>query len=134
MVKKVSSNRQLIRTCHVVADAAEIVEPLPPGTTQDTQEGLNITLTCIGAGHPPPHVEWRKVDGTISNRATISNSSMSTNKGNVTRVTVELIITGAYRDDSGIYECSFSNLLNTVTGTVNLTVQCKLSMNVKQQM
>ncbi|XP_065913065.1 hemicentin-1-like isoform X2 [Dysidea avara] len=118
---ELGSNRSVgILTIH---DAAEIVEPLPPGTTQDTQEGLNITLTCIGAGHPPPHVEWRKVDGTISNRATISNSSMSTNKGNVTRVTTELIITGSYRDDSGSYECSFSNLLNTVTGTVNLTVQ-----------
>ena len=55
---------------------------------------------------------------------------MSTNEGNVTRVTVELIITGAYRDDSGSYECSVSNLLNTVTGTVNLTVQCMYSGNV----
>ena len=110
--------------CFILTDAAELVEPLPPGRTQDTQEGLNITLTCIGAGHPPPRVEWRKVDGTISNRTTISNSVMFTNEGNVTRVTVELTITGAYRDDSGSYECSVSNLLNTVTGTVNLTVQC----------
>jgi len=54
---------------------------------------------------------------------------MSTNEGNVTRVTVELIITGAYRDDSGSYECSVSNLLNTVTSSINLTVQCKLSMS-----
>ena len=107
-----------------------MIEPLPPGRAQDTKEGLNITLTCIGAGHPPPHVEWRKVDGTISNRTTISNSSMSTNEGNVTRVTVELTITGAYRDDSGSYECLVSNLLNTVTGTVNLTVQCMYSGNV----
>ena len=107
-----------------------MIEPLPPGRTQDTKEGLNVTLTCIGAGHPPPHVEWRKVDGTISNRATISNSSMSTNEGNVTRVTVKLTITGAYRDDSGSYECSVSNLLNTVTGTVNLTIQCMYSINV----
>ena len=50
---------------------------------------------------------------------------MSTNEGNVTRVTVELIITGSYRDDSASYKCSVSNLLNTVTNTVNLTVQCK---------
>ena len=55
---------------------------------------------------------------------------MSTNEGNVTRVTVELIITGSYRDDSGSYECSVSNLLNTVTSTVNLTVQCMYSGNV----
>ena len=49
---------------------------------------------------------------------------MSTTEGNVTRVTVELIITGSYRDDSGSYECSVSNLLNTVTSSVNLIVQC----------
>ena len=105
-------------------DAAELIEPPLVGRVKDGQEGLNITLTCIGAGHPPPHVVWRKTDGTISTRTTISNSSMFTNKGNVTRVTVELIITGAYRDDSGSYECSVSNLLNTVDSSVNLTVQC----------
>ncbi|XP_065914251.1 adhesion G protein-coupled receptor L3-like [Dysidea avara] len=99
-----------------VNSAAELVKLL------HIQEGLNITLTCSGAGHPPPQVEWRKVDGTFSNRTTLSNSSMSTNEGNVTRVTVELIITGAYRCDNGIYECSVSNLLNTVTNTVNLSV------------
>ena len=106
-----------------VTDAAELIEPLGI-RTEDIQERDNITLTCIGAGHPPPHVEWSKVDGTISNRTTISNSSMSTNEGNVTRVTVELTITGAYRDDTGSYECLVSNLLNSVTGIVNLTVQC----------
>jgi len=50
---------------------------------------------------------------------------MSTNEGNVTRVTVELIIMGAYRDDSGSYKCSVRNLLNMVTSTINLVVQCK---------
>jgi len=115
---------------YVVTDAAELVEPPLVGRAEDIEEGLNITLTCIGAGHPPPHVVWRKNDGTMSTRTTISNSSMSTNEGNVTRVTIELIITGAYRDDSGSYECSVSNLLNTVTSSVNLTVQCMYSGNI----
>ena len=51
--------------------------------------------------------------------------SMSTNKGNVTRVTVNLIFTGILRDDTGVYECSVSNLLDDVTGNVSLTVQCR---------
>ena len=51
--------------------------------------------------------------------------SMSTNKGNVTRVTVNLIFTGILREDTGVYECSVSNLLNDVTGNVSLTVQCR---------
>ena len=49
---------------------------------------------------------------------------MSTNEGNVTRVTVDLIFTGAYREDTGVYECLVSNLLNTVTKNISLVVQC----------
>ena len=50
--------------------------------------------------------------------------SMSTNEGNVTNVTVDLIFTGTYREDTGVYECSVSNLLNYVTRDVSLIVQC----------
>ena len=52
--------------------------------------------------------------------------SMSTNEGNVTRVTVDLIFTGAYRDDSGVYECTASNLLNKVSRIISLIIQCRL--------
>ena len=50
--------------------------------------------------------------------------SMSTNEGNVTNVTVDLIFTGAYREDTGVYECSVINLLNHVTRNMSLIVQC----------
>ena len=50
--------------------------------------------------------------------------SMSTNEGNVTRVTVELILTRASREDTGVYECSVANLLNIVTRNISLIVQC----------
>ena len=50
--------------------------------------------------------------------------SMSTNEGNVTNVTVDLIFTGTYREDTGVYECSVSNLLNVVTRSTNLIIQC----------
>ena len=50
--------------------------------------------------------------------------SMSTNEGNVTRVTVELILTRASRVDTGVYECSVANLLNIVTRNLSLIVQC----------
>ena len=50
--------------------------------------------------------------------------SMSTNEGNVTNVTVNLMFTGAYREDTGVYECSVSNLLNYVARNTNLIVQC----------
>ena len=51
--------------------------------------------------------------------------TMSTNEGNVIRVTVDLIFTAAHREDTGVYECLVSNLLNNVTESVPLTVHCK---------
>ena len=50
--------------------------------------------------------------------------SMSTNEGNVTRVTVDLILTRAYREDTGVYECLVTNLLNIAARNVALIVQC----------
>jgi len=108
---------------NIVTDAAEILEP-PAGRTNYTKEGENITFRCIGVGHPPPLVQWRKLNGSLSDRVSTTNMSMSTNEGNVTRVTVDLILTRVYREDTGIYQCSVSNLLNTVTRNISFIVQC----------
>ena len=109
-----------------IIDAAEIFEPSDRAAFIVVEEH-NITLECIGAGYPPPLVQWRKLNGSLSDRISITNMSMSTNDGNVTNVTVDLIFTGAYREDTGVYECSVSNLLNYVTRSISLTVQCKLN-------
>ena len=103
-------------------DAAEILELSE--RTENIIEGQNITLTCVGVGYPPPLIQWRKLNGSLSDRVSITNMSMSTNEGNVTNVTVDLIFTGAYREDTGVYECSVSNLLNNVTSSTILTIQC----------
>ena len=50
--------------------------------------------------------------------------AMSTNEGNVTRVTLNLLFTRVSRKDTGVYVCSASNLLNNVTRKVTLVVQC----------
>jgi len=60
----------------------------------------------------------------LSDRVSTTNISMSTNKGNVTRVTVDIILTNVYREDTGVYEFSASNILNIVTRSTNLVVQC----------
>ena len=88
------------------------------------KEGNNVTFRCVGVGYPPPLVQWRKLNGSLSDRVSITNMSMSTNEGNVTNVTVDLIFTGAYREDTGVYECSVNNLLNHVTRNMSLIVQC----------
>ena len=105
-----------------IIDAAEILQPLREA--KSIREGENIKLTCIGVGHPPPIVQWSELNGLLSGRTSVTNMSMSTNEGNVTRVTVDLIFTGAYREDTGVYQCLVRNLLNNVTGNVSLIVQC----------
>ena len=111
-----------------ITDAAEILEPSEE-RTEDLVEGQNTILRCIGVGHPPPLVQWRKLNGSLSDRVSITNMSMSTNEGNVTRVTVEVILTRASREDTGAYECSVSNLLNSVAINTILTIQCKQAIN-----
>ena len=106
-----------------VTDAVEIINPIED-TTKRIEEGENIRLICIGAGHPPPLVQWRKLYGTLSNTTSITRMSALTNEGNVTRVTLDLLLTGVSREDTGIYACSASNLLNNVTRRVTLVVQC----------
>ena len=108
---------------HTCIDAAEILEPA--GVEMESiVEGNNITLRCVGAGYPPPLVQWSKVNGSLSDRTSTTSMSMLTNEGNVTNVTVDLIFTGTYRDDTGVYECLVSNLLNTITRRTTLVIQC----------
>ena len=107
--------------------AAEILDPLEEGTEQ-TEEDNNVILTCIGVGHPPPLVQWRKLNGSLSDRVSITNMSMSTNEGNLTRVTVDLLLNRVHREDTGVYVCSAINILNTATRSINLIVQCTYSM------
>ena len=87
-------------------------------------EGENITLRCIGVGHPPPLIQWSKFNGSLSDRASSINMSMSTNEGNVTRVLVDLIFTRASWKDSGVYRCIVSNALNIAVRNITLIVQC----------
>ena len=110
----------------IILDAAVILE-LSEKTILIEEEN-NITLRCVGAGYPPPLVQWSKVNGSLSDRTSTTNMSMLTNEGNVTNVTVDLIFTGTYRGDTGVYECSISNILNAITRNTTLVVQC-MSLN-----
>ena len=50
--------------------------------------------------------------------------SVLTGNGNVTRVSVNLTITNAYREDTGVYICSANNSVGTDTTIFRITVQC----------
>ena len=47
---------------------------------------------------------------------------------NVTRVSVNLTITNAYREHTGVYACSANNSVGTDDRNASITVQCKYSV------
>jgi len=51
--------------------------------------------------------------------------SALTGNGNVTRVSVNLTITNASREDMGVYTCSANNSIGSDNRNVNVTVQCE---------
>ena len=76
-------------------------------------------------------MQWSKVNGSLSDRTSTTSISMQTNEGNVTNVTVELIFTGTHREDTGVYECSVSNILNSSTRNATLVVQCMYVISIQ---
>ena len=92
-------------------------------------EGSNGSITCTATGYPVPTVVWQNSDrSSLSNNTLLSGSPMnisSSGVGNVSSISVELMVIGAIRVDSGMYRCSASNNINNTTRNITITVQCK---------
>ena len=91
-------------------------------------EGSDGSITCTATGYPPPTVVWQNSDrSSLNNPRLVSGSEVmsSTGVGNVTSVSVELMMTGTMRVDTGMYTCSASNILGSNTASIIITVQCK---------
>ena len=98
-------------------------------------EGSNGSITCTATGYPVPTVVWQNSDGSsLSNNRLVSGSSVnisSTGVGNVTSVSVELMVIGAMRVDTGMYKCSANNNIGSDTAiNISLTLQCKCLMYI----
>ena len=96
-------------------------------------EGSNGTITCTATGYPVPTVVWQNSDGSsLSNNRLVSGSpvNMPTGVGNVSSVSVELMVIGAMRVDTGIYRCSANNSVGSTTRIINITLQCKLQFMI----
>ena len=90
------------------------------------REQNTTIITCEAFGYPPPTVVWNRVDGILSNRVSVSDSvSVLIGNGNVTRVSVNLTITNASREDTGAYTCSANNSIGSDNSNVTITVECK---------
>ena len=92
-------------------------------------EGRNGSITCTATGYPVPAVVWQSSNGSsLSNNRLVSGlvNMSSTGVGNVTSVSVELMVIGAMRVDTGMYRCSASNSVGNDANNININVQCKL--------
>ena len=92
-------------------------------------EGSNGSITCTATGYPVPRVVWQNSDGSsLSNNRLVSGSpvNMSTGVGNVTSVSVELMVIGVMRVATGMYRCSANNIVSSTTRSISITVPCKL--------
>ena len=108
--------------------APNITTPME-GQQFNITEGSNGSITCTAAGYPVPTVVWQNSNGSsLSNNRLVSGSSvnMVTGAGNMTSVSVELMVIGAMRIDTGMYRCSANNNISNTTSTISITVQCKL--------
>ena len=70
---------------------------------------------------------WSRTNGTLSDRVSVSdNTSVLIGNGNVVSVSVNLTLTNANREDTGLYECSASNSVGNDVRNTSVTIQCKL--------
>ena len=92
-------------------------------------EGSTRSITCTATGYPVPTVVWQNSDGSsLSNSRLVSGSPVNvpTGVGNVTSVSVELMVIGAMRVDTGMYRCSANNSVDDIViRNINITIQCK---------
>ena len=89
--------------------------------------GDTATITCEASGYPTPAIVWSKSTGNLSDRVSVSDSvSIQSGIVNVTSVKVNLTLTNASREDTGLYECSANNNVGSDNRIINVTVQCKL--------
>ena len=97
-------------------------------------EGSDGSITCTATGYPPPTVVWENSDGSsLNNPRLITGSEVmsSSSVGNVTSVSVELMVTGAMRVDTGMYICSAENVLSNDTDVnVAITILCEYQLKI----
>ena len=97
------------------------MNPVNNITTVIINENNSTEIICEAIGYPPPTVVWSRTNGTLSDRVSVSDSF----PGNMTRVSANLTITNASREDTGVYMCSANNSVGSDERIVNITVQCK---------
>jgi len=91
-----------------ISSPAVVISPV----TLTVNEGRTASFQCSASGYPEPAITWSKL-----------NSQSQITKAAVSRGTLELRkVTGS---DSGVYQCSATNILGNSKEVVRLTVICE---------
>ena len=115
--------KYLIRLNGIFLGETEVVSVFEGVIINETK---TTTIQCEAIGYPPPTVIWSSSNEYSSDRVLVSDSvSVPTVYGNVTRVSVNLTITNAIREDTGEYICSANNSISNDDKNVSIIVQCK---------
>ena len=88
--------------------------------TQNVTAGQSFILTCNATGYPVPSIEW-----TLNGTSYIIDPSVTTitpMEGLRSNASV-LAVSNAMVNDTGIYQCIATNVVNTDTQDANVTVQ-----------
>ena len=107
-------------------DTPSIAAPLE-NTSVVITEGSTISITCEAVGYPPPTTVWNRTDGSLSYRTLLSDEA-DISFGNST-VSVNLTLTNANREDTGLYQCTASNNYGSDEQNISITVHCKYFSN-----
>ena len=104
--------------------APAVLAPME-GSTVMVNENSSTVIHCTATGFPLPTILWEKVNGYDLSDRLVTNPV-----GNVATTTVSLIVTGAFREDSGEYRCLVGNRVGDDNRTINLVVQCKYLLHL----
>ena len=89
--------------------------------TQNVTAGQSFILTCNATGYPVPSIEWTLNGTSYVTRnplvSTITPTEGLWSNASVLEVNVSMI------NDTGIYQCIATNVVNTDTQDANVTVQ-----------
>ena len=90
-------------------------------STEEVQEGISITFTCEATSYPRPTVTWSKTNETLNDRISISDIVLIEDD----RVSIDLTIINATREDTGEYVCTANNCVGNDSRIINIVIPCK---------